>query len=74
MNAKRFYNVANEINAPVEDIHFCPICHRPFLDEPVESGLVKNLMVCPQCKEDEKEFFFYWMNYKPYLKATHEIS
>ena len=70
MNAKRNYAV--KINAPVEDIHFCPICHRPFLDEPVKSGLVRNMMVCPHCKKDESDFFFYWMNYKPFL-AREEV-
>ena len=56
-----------EISAPVEDIHLCPICHRPFLDEPVKSKIVYGLSVCPNCKKDEKDFFFYWMNYKPFL-------
>lgn len=72
MNAKRIYDVM--ISAPVEDIHFCPICHRPFLDEPMKSGLVKGLTVCPHCKEDEKDFFFYWMNYKPFLERKHMAS
>ena len=70
MNSNGIYDF--KISAPVEDIHFCPICHRPFLDEPVKSGLVKNLLICPHCKDDESDFFFYWMNYKPFL-AREEV-
>jgi hypothetical protein len=56
------------ITAPVEKIHFCPICHNPFLDEPKESSIVEGLMVCPHCREQDKNLFFYWMNYKPIIE------
>ena len=58
----------NCINAPVEKIHFCPICHNPFLDEPKESSIVEGLMVCPHCRKQENELFLYWMNYKPFIE------
>ncbi len=56
------------INVPVKDLHLCPICHEPFLEEPQESGLFNGLMVCPHCKEQEKSLFFYWMNCKPLIE------
>ena len=56
------------INVPVKDLHLCPICHEPFLEEPQESGLFIGLMVCPHCKEQEKSLFFYWMSYKPIIE------
>ena len=56
------------INVPMKDLHLCPICHEPFLEEPQESGLFNGLMVCPHCKEQEKSLFFYWMNCKPIIE------
>ena len=56
------------IDVPVKDLHLCPICHEPFLEEPQESGLFNGLMVCPHCKEQEKSLFFYWMNCKPLIE------
>ena len=56
------------IDAPVSQIHFCPICEQPFLDSPERSSLVHYTYICPRCKEKEKEFFYYWMNYSPLLE------
>ena len=56
------------INVPVKDLHLCPICHEPFLEEPQESSLFSGLMVCPHCREQDKNLFFYWMSYKPIIE------
>lgn len=54
--------------ASIKEIHYCPGCHRPYLEEPEESGLFSGLMVCPQCKKLDKTLFSYWMNYKPFIE------
>ena len=44
--------IENTIDSPISRIHVCPICKH----------------ICPECKEKEKDFFFYWMNYRPLLE------
>lgn len=58
------------IIAPVKDIHLCPICHEPFLEEPQESSLFSDLMVCPHCREQDNALFFYWMQYKQIIEEV----
>ena len=60
MNKPKLYDIC----APEKDIHFCPICHTPFLEEPEESTLFHGIRVCPHCKSQESILFFYWTNCK----------
>lgn len=66
---KTYYPSQNDsICAPINEIHCCPICKRPFLEPPERSSLIHYTYICPHCKEQEKDFFFYWMNYRPLLE------
>ena len=56
------------IEAPFKDIHLCPICHEPYLEEPQESSLFRGLMVCPHCRKQDNALFFYWTQYKPIIE------
>ena len=56
------------IEAPFKDIHLCPICHEPYLEEPQESSLFTGLMVCPHCRKQDNALFFYWTQYKPIIE------
>ncbi len=57
------------INAPVERIHYCPICNHPYLEDPVVSIIVDGLEVCPDCAYQEKDIFPYLINYMRFLSA-----
>ena len=60
-------NYPDVISAPVEKIHYCPICGRPYLEEPVGSMIIDWMNVCPDCACQEKDIYPYVFNYMRFL-------
>ena len=56
-------NEIEKICAPVDDIHFCPICSKPFLENPEKSIVIANTEICPTCADREKSFYPNYINY-----------
>ena len=63
----RQMNTRFVLSAPVEKIYYCPICCRPYLEDPVESGIIDGLDVCPDCACQEKDIYPYLFNYLRFL-------
>ena len=51
------------ICAPVNDIHYCPICGRPYLEKEVVSAVIANTVICPDCSKLEKDYYSNYINY-----------